>query len=158
MEGERWREEEGGGFTGVREGNGGRRTTSASCAGESARGSPDEEASAWRMVGGEDRGNDDDRLQRGQEREGLPGRGGLGVMDGGGRAEDSGNDGDRLRRGRDRERLPGRGGLGVAEGRGAARTVAMMRPPAAAGLRGSTWIWRVGREANLVERQWEEVK
>ena len=157
MEGERWREE-GGGFTGVREGNGGRRTTSASCAGESARGSPDEEASAWRMVGGEDRGNDDDRLQRGQEREGLPGRGGLGVMDGGGRAEDSGNDGDRLRRERDRERLPERGGLGVAEGRGAARTVAMMRPPAAAGLRGSTWIWRVGREANRVERQWEEVK
>ncbi|KAG2542643.1 hypothetical protein PVAP13_9NG651450 [Panicum virgatum] len=67
--------------------------------------------------GGEDRGNDDDRLQRGQEREGLPGRGGLGVMDGGGRAEDSGNDGDRLRCERDRERLPGRGGLGVAEGR-----------------------------------------
>ena len=116
-EGEWWREEEGGGFTGVSEGNGGRRTTSASCAGESARGSPDEEASAWRMVGGEDRGNDDDRLQRGQEREGLPGRGGLGVMDGGGRAEDSGNDGDRLRRERDRERLPRRGGLGVAEGR-----------------------------------------
>ena len=117
MEGERWREEEGGGFTSVREGNGGRRTTSASCAGESARGSPDEEASAWRMVGGEDRGNDDDRLRRGQEHEGLPGRGGLGVMDGGGRAEDSGNDGDRLRRERDRERLPRRGGLGVAEGR-----------------------------------------
>jgi len=79
-------------------------------------------------------------------------------MDGGGRAEDSGNDGDRLRRGRDRERLPGRGGLGVAEGRGAARTAATMCPPTAAGLRGSTRIWRVGREANRVERQWEEVK
>ena len=46
-------------------------TTSASCAGESARGFPDEEASAPPTVAREA----DERLLRGRERKGLPGRG-----------------------------------------------------------------------------------